>query len=80
MKFAYDSGFQKISSSPEYPRSNDFAEKTVHPVKKFIGKSQRSYNKNPYLVMLEARIPPSSQLSFACKTSCWKTTKISITY
>ena len=47
MNFVYDRGFQQISSSPEYPRSNDFAEKTVHPVKKFIGKSQRSYNKNP---------------------------------
>ena len=47
MKFVNDREFQQISSSLEYPRSNDFAEKTVHPVKKFIGKSQRSYNKNP---------------------------------
>ena len=39
-KFAKDWGFQHIPSSPEYPRSNGLAEKTVQTVRPF-GESKR---------------------------------------
>ena len=38
-KFAKDWGFQLITSSPEYPRSNGLAEKTVQRVKNLLEKN-----------------------------------------
>ena len=38
-KFAKDWGFQHITSSPEYPRSNGLAEKTVQRVKNLLEKN-----------------------------------------
>ena len=56
-KFAKDWGFQHISSSPEYPRSNGLAEKTVQTVKDLLEKAKED-NKDPYLAMLEERNTP----------------------
>ena len=38
-KFAKDWRFQQITGSPEYPRSNGLAEKTVKTVKSFLEKN-----------------------------------------
>ena len=56
-KFAKDWGFQHIPSSPEYPRSNGLAEKTVQTVKDLLEKAKED-NKDPYLAMLEVRNTP----------------------
>ena len=53
-RFAKDWGFQHIPSSPEYPRSNGLAEKTVQTAKN-IPEKVKDDNKDPYLIMLEAR-------------------------
>ena len=41
-------------NSPEYPRSNDLAKKAVQTVKSLLEQAQDE-NKDPNLVMLEAR-------------------------
>ena len=56
-KFAKDWGFQHIPKSPEYPRSNGLAEKTVQTVKDLLEKAKED-NKDPYLAMLEVRNTP----------------------
>ena len=56
-KFAKDWGFQHIPSSPEYPRSNGLAEKTVQIVKDLLEKAKED-NKDPYLAVLEVRNTP----------------------
>ena len=57
-KFAKDCRFQHISSSPEYPRSNGLAGKTVQTMKILLEKAKDD-NKDPYLTMLEARYTPA---------------------
>ena len=52
--FAEDWRFQHITSSPEYPRSNGLAEKTVQTVKSLLEKVKND-NKDPHLTMLEAK-------------------------
>ena len=47
-KFAKDWKFQDITTSPEYPRSNGLAEKTVQTVKSLLEKAKDD-NKDPYL-------------------------------
>ena len=52
--FAKDWKFQHITSSPEYPRSNGLAEKTVQIVKSLLEKA-KDENKDPHLTMLKAK-------------------------
>ena len=56
-RFAESWGFQHITSSPEYPRSNGMAERYVQVVKNMLTKAKDS-GQDPYLVMLEARNTP----------------------
>ena len=56
-KFAKDWRFQHITSSPEYPRFNSLAEKTVQTVKSLLEKVKDD-NKDPHLMMLEAKNTP----------------------
>ena len=55
--FAKDRRFQHITSSPEYPRSNGLAEKTIQTVKCLL-ENTKDDNKYPYLMMFEARNTP----------------------
>ena len=61
-KFAKDCKFQHITSSPEYPRTNGLAEKTVQIVKSLLEKAKDD-NKDPHITMLEARNTPVDNYS-----------------
>lgn len=61
-QFAKDWGFQHISSSPRYPKSNGFIERQVQTVKKTLNKAEKS-GKDLTMAMLCLRSTPiDSQL------------------
>ena len=53
-KYVKDWRIQHITSSLEYPKCNDLAEKTVQAMKSLLEKAKDN-NKDPHLTVLEAR-------------------------
>ena len=58
-KFAHDWDFEHITSSPEYPQSNGFIERTIQTVKKTLKKALHSGD-DPYLALLALHTTPLS--------------------
>ena len=56
-QFARDYGFDHVTSSPMYPRSNGFAERMVQTVKQLFTKARES-GQDPHLAMLCLRTTP----------------------
>lgn len=54
-QFAYEFGFDHITSSPRYPQSNGEAERAVQTIKKLMCK-----NKDPYVALMTYRATPLS--------------------
>ncbi|XP_037794447.1 uncharacterized protein K02A2.6-like [Penaeus monodon] len=57
VKFASNWEFEHITSSPHYPQSNGFIERTVQTVKNTIDKAKRS-NQDPDMALLTIRTTP----------------------
>ena len=55
--FAHEWDFKHDSSSPEYPQSNGFIERTIQTVKKTLKKAFHS-GEDPYLALLALRTTP----------------------
>ena len=60
-QFATDYGFEHVTSSPNYPRSNGKAENAVKQAKKLLKKCH-SAGTDPYLALLEQRNIPSEEI------------------
>jgi len=56
-QFATNYGFEHVTSSPMYPRSNGFAERMVQTVKQLFTKARES-GQDPHLTMLCLRTTP----------------------
>ena len=56
-EFSKEWNFKHVTSSLEYPRSNDFVERHIQIVKNLLTKAKQS-GKDPYLTMLESRNCP----------------------
>ena len=56
-------------SSPEYPRSNSLAEKTVQTAKNSLENAKED-NKDPHLAMLEARNTPVDNYKSPAELAC----------
>ena len=52
-KFSVDYGFQQITSSPHYPKSNGLAERTIQTIKMMLEKST-----DPFLVLFSYHATP----------------------
>ncbi|XP_037782061.1 uncharacterized protein K02A2.6-like [Penaeus monodon] len=69
VKFASNWEFEHITSSPHYPQSNGFIERTVQTVKNTIDKAKRS-NQDPDMALLTIRTTPlDSKLPSPSRTS-----------
>ena len=56
-EFSKEWNFKHVTSSPEYPKSNDFVKRHIQIVKNLLTKAKQS-GKDPYLTMLESRNCP----------------------
>ena len=68
-QFATSWGFDHVTSSPEYPRSNGMAERHVQTVKDLLTKARDS-GKDPYLVFLEVRNTPVDGIATPAQLIC----------
>ena len=68
-KFSEEWGFQHVTSSPVYPKSNGLAEKSVQTVKSLMEKARQD-NRDPYLAMLEFRNTPVDNYKSPAELAC----------
>ena len=62
--FAEDFGFEHITSSPRYPRSNGKSESAVKAAKTLMMKSKDAKT-DPYLALLELRNVPTEKMEYS---------------